>query len=85
MAAKTLKNLNWLRRVTFKLSYKVKRTKIREEKPKVTYSLALVMAFLRAENKSRQLQDLLQADFGHVPERFLLSVRTNSKTESFVY
>ena len=33
------------------------------------------MAFLAAENESRQLEDLPQADFGSVPERFLLSVK----------
>ena len=42
---------------------------IRKEKPKVTY---LVMAFPAAENENRQLEDLPQADFCRVPERFLL-------------
>ena len=32
------------------------------------------MAFLATENKNRHLEDLPQADFGRVPERFL-SVR----------
>ena len=41
-------------------------------KPKVTYSVALVMAFLAAENENQQLEDFPQADFGGVPERFLL-------------
>ena len=41
--------------------------------------MALVMAFLAAANENRQLEDLLQADFGHVPERLLLSVRILSK------
>ena len=41
----------------------------------VTYSVALVMAFLAAENGNRQLKDLPQAVFGRVTERFLLSVR----------
>ena len=31
------------------------------------YSVALVMAFLAAENKNQQLQDLPQADFDCVP------------------
>ena len=53
-------------------------------KPKVTYSVALVMAFLEAENENRQLEGLPQADFGRVPERFLLSVRTKSISENFV-
>ena len=43
------------------------------------------MAILVAQNENRQLKDLLQAYFGRVPERFLLSVRTNSVTENFVY
>ena len=47
--------------------------------------MALVIAFLMAEIKNRPLEDLLQADFCRVPERFLLSVRTNSKTDNFVY
>ena len=41
--------------------------------------MALVMAFLAATNENRQLEDLLQADFGRVPERLLLSVRISSK------
>ena len=36
---------------------------MRKEKPKVTYSLVLVMAFIVAENKNQQLEDLPQADF----------------------
>ena len=31
-----------------------------------------------------QLKDLPQANFGHVPERFFLSIETNSITENFV-
>ena len=42
------------------------------------------MAFRAAEDENQQLKDLPQADFGDVPERFLLSVRTNSITENFV-
>ena len=56
-----------------------------KKKLKVTYSAALVMAFLMAENESRQLKDLPQADFRGVPERFLLSLRTNTITDNFVY
>ena len=41
--------------------------------------MALVMAFFAATNENRQLEDLLQADFGRVPERLLLSVRILSK------
>ena len=46
MVAKRLKNLFRLHTVTSKLSYKEKKTKIRKEKPKVTQSVALVMAFI---------------------------------------
>ena len=60
------------------------KTKIQKEKPQVTYSVALVTAFLTAENENRQPEDLLQADFGRVPERFLLSVSTKSITKNFV-
>ena len=56
-AAKTLKNLYFLQTVTSKLSYKGKKTNIRKEKLKITYSVALVMAFLAAENENRQLED----------------------------
>ena len=54
-------------------------------KLKFTYSVALVKAFLMAENESRQLKDLPQADFRGVPERFPLSLRTNAITDNFVY
>ena len=43
------------------------------------------MAFLAPKDENRQLEDLPQANFGRVPERFLLSVRTNLLTENFVY
>ena len=82
---KHLKNPYRLQTVTFKLSYELKKTKIRIEKPKVTLSVALVISFLEAESENRQLEDLLQADSGRVPERFPLSVRTKSITENFVY
>ena len=35
----------------FKLSYKGKKTNILKEKPKVAYSVALVLAFLSAESE----------------------------------
>ena len=81
MAAKTLENLYHLQ--MFKLSKKGKKSKIPKEKRKVTYPVALVMAFLTAENENGQLEDLPQADSSHVPERFLLWVRTKSITENF--
>ena len=46
--------------------------------------MALVLAFLSAENENRQLEDFLLADFGRLPERLLLSVRTKSINENFV-
>ena len=54
------------------------------EKPKVTYSVALVLTFLSAENENRQLKDLPPADFGRLPERLLLSGRTKSINENFI-
>ena len=47
--------------------------------------MALVVAFLSAENENRQLKDLPLDDFGRVPERFLLLVRTKTIAENFVY
>ena len=67
------------------LSKKGKKTNILKEKPKVAYSVALIMlVFLSSENENRQLEDLLLADFGRLPERLLLSVKTNSINENFV-
>ena len=40
--------------------------------------MALVLAFLSAENENRRM-----ADFGRLPERLLLSVRTKSINENF--
>ena len=48
------------------------KTNILKEKPKVTYSEALVLAFLSAENEIRQLEDLPLTDFGLLSERLLL-------------
>ena len=39
------------------------------------YSIALVLAFLAAENENRQLEDLPLADFGRLPERLLSVVK----------
>ena len=47
------------------------------------YSVALVLAFLSAENENRQPENLPQADFGRLPERILLA-RTMSTNENFV-
>ena len=46
--------------------------------------MALVLAFLSAENENRQLEDLPLADFGRLLERLLLSVRTRSINENYV-
>ena len=45
--------------------------------------MALVLAFLSAENENRQLEDLSQADFGRLPERLLLTLRTKSINDNF--
>ena len=56
---------------------------ILKEKSKVKYSAASVLAFLLAENENRQLEDLPLANFGRLPDRLLLSIRTNSINENF--
>ena len=43
-----------------------------------------MLAFLSAENENRQLEDLSLADFGRLPERLFLSVRTKSIDKNFV-
>ena len=68
----------------FKLSSKGKKTNILKEKPKVAYSVALVLVFLSVDDENRQLEDLPLADFGRLPERLLLSVRTKSINENFL-
>ena len=45
-----------------------KKTNTVKEKPKVTYSVALVLAFLSAENENRPLKDLPLANFGRLPK-----------------
>ena len=44
----------------------------------------LVLALLLTENENRQLENLPPADFGRLPERLLLSVRTKSINENFL-
>ena len=56
----------------------------KKNKPKVTHLVALVLAFLAAENENEQLEDLPLADFSCVPERLLLLVRTKSIHENFL-
>ena len=72
IAAETLKNPYH----RFKLVEKGKKTNIPKEKPKVAYSVALVLAFLSAVNENRQLEDWSPADFGRLSERLLLLLRT---------
>ena len=79
MAAKTLKKSVSLTDSAVQTFLKGEKTNTRKEKPKVTYSVALVLAFLVAGNENRQLKDLPLADFGRLPERLLLSVGTKSK------
>ena len=81
-AAKTL-TIRIADRLRCKLSQKGKETNILKEKPKVTYSVALVLAFLSDENENRQLEDLPLADFGCLLEIILLSVRTTSINKNF--
>ena len=45
-----------------------KENQIRNEKPKPTYLVALVVKFVAAKNEGRPLEDLPHADFGRVPE-----------------
>ena len=61
-----------------------KEINILKEKPKVTYSVALVLAFLSVKNENRQLEDLSLANFGRLFERLPLSVRKKSINENFV-
>ena len=46
--------------------------------------MALVLAFLSAENENRQLEDFSLADFGRIPERFFLSVNCKLKITTMV-
>ena len=85
MASKTLQKSAPLTDSDIQTFLESEDNKRRKDKPKVMYSVALVMAFLAAENENRQLDDLPQVDFGRVPERFLLLVRTKSITENFLY
>ena len=84
MAAKTLKNSVSLTDSEVQTFLEGEENQLLKEKLKVMYSVALVLAFLSAENENRQLEDLPLADFGRLPERLLLSVRTKSINENFV-
>ena len=84
MAAKTLKNSVSLTDSEVQTFLEGEENQLLKEKLKVMYSVALVLAFLSAENENRQLEDLPLAYFGCLPERLLLSVRTKSINENFV-
>ena len=84
MAAKTQKKTVSLTDSDAQTFLEGEENNILKEKPKVKYSAALVLTFLSAENENRQLEDLPLADFGRLPERLLLSVRTKSINENFV-
>ena len=84
MAAKTLKNSVSLTDSEVQTFLEGEENQLLKEKLKVMYSVALVLAFLSAENENRQLEDLPLADFGRLPERLLLSVRTKSINENLV-
>ena len=43
-----------------------------------------MLAFLSAEDENQQLEDLPLANFGCLPEKPLLSVRTNAVNENFI-
>ena len=84
MVAKTLKKSVSLTDNEVQTFLEGEKTNILKEKPEVAYSVALVSAFLSAENENRQLEDLPLADFGRLPERLLLSERRKSMNENFV-
>ena len=84
MAAKTLKKSVSLIDNEVQTFLEGRENQYTKEKPKGTNSVALVSAFLSAENENRQLEDLPLADFGRLPERHLVSVRTKSINEKFV-
>ena len=85
MAAKTLKKSVSLTDSEAQTFLEGEENNILKEKSKVKYSAALVLAFLSAENENRQLEDLPLADFGRLPDRLLLSIRTNSINKNFVF
>ena len=69
-AAKTLKKSILLTDSDVQTLLEEEKPTNEKEKLKVTYSVALVMTFLVAENKKWQLEDFLQANFGHLPAYF---------------
>ena len=80
--------VHWKIRIAYRQwrsNWKGRKTKIPDEKPKVTLSIALGNGISCGWERKSTTWDLVQPDFGRVPERFLLSVRTRTKTENFVH
>ena len=69
----------------FNISRRWRKPKYEKTNRKLHIQWLWLIAFLAAENKNRQPEVLSQARFGPVPDRFLLSVRTKSVIENFLY
>ena len=78
MAAKTLKNFVSLIDSKVQTSQEGEETQNKQRKTE-SY---VFNGFGNGISHSRELDEFLQAEFGCVPERFLLSVRTDSKPEN---
>ena len=70
MAAKTLKKSLSLKDIDVQTFLDEEENQYTRGKPKVAYSVALVMAFVAAVNENRQLEDFPQADFGRYLKYF---------------
>ena len=84
MAAKTLKTSVSLTDNQVHTFLEGEENQYTKKNPKVTFSVVFVLVFLSAKNGNRQLEDLPLADFGRLPERLLLSVRTKSMKKNLV-
>ena len=69
----------------FNISRRWRKPKYEKTNRKLHIQWLWLIAFLAAENENRQSEVLSQAHFGPVPDRFLLSVRTKSVIENFLY
>ena len=70
MTAKTLKKSLSLKDSDVQTFLDEEENQYTRGKPKVAYSVALVMAFVAAVNENRQLEDFPQADFGRYLKYF---------------
>ena len=70
MATKTLKKSLSLKDSDVQTFLDEEENQYTRGKPKVAYSVALVMAFVAAVNENRQLEDFPQADFGRYLKYF---------------